>query len=353
MTKRSNPGIFISYARKDGAPLAQRLQRDLAKQGFDAWLDTQRLTGGATWTSEIERAIDKSQVLLALLTPGSYASEICRAEQVRSLRKGKRVIPLLAQPDADRPHHLETITYLDFTSASSYEQRLQELLVSIQSGTGVALDEKYRVTRVTYVTAPPTVGNYIERPEALRALRDALFADHSRQPIGLTALAGMGGIGKTVLAHALTRDKVVQDAFPDGIVWVTIGKEQTSDLVTTFREVAKALGDDLQGYDTLPACINQYKSSLAQKAALIVVDDVWKKSDLEPWVADSKLSRLLNTTRDTGIARFIGAREHTAEQLDHEQTPELLATWAGLDAQPVPRLAEGEELRDYNVDWRR
>jgi len=31
--------IFISYARKDGAALAQRLQSDLANQGFDAWHD--------------------------------------------------------------------------------------------------------------------------------------------------------------------------------------------------------------------------------------------------------------------------------------------------------------------------
>ena len=35
--------VFISYARKDGAALAQRLQKDLNEQGFDAWLDTQRI----------------------------------------------------------------------------------------------------------------------------------------------------------------------------------------------------------------------------------------------------------------------------------------------------------------------
>lgn len=83
------PRVFISYARQDAAQLAQRLQRDLSVQGFDAWLDTRRLAGGATWTVEIERAIDAAQVVLALMTPGSHVSEICRAEQLRSLRKGK------------------------------------------------------------------------------------------------------------------------------------------------------------------------------------------------------------------------------------------------------------------------
>ena len=35
--------IFISYARRDGADLALRLQKDLTAAGFDVWLDTQRI----------------------------------------------------------------------------------------------------------------------------------------------------------------------------------------------------------------------------------------------------------------------------------------------------------------------
>ena len=81
--------VFISYARKDGAALAQRLQKDLKEQGFDAWLDTQRIAGGAIWTDEIELALDEAEYVVALLTPGSYVSEICRAEQLRALRKAQ------------------------------------------------------------------------------------------------------------------------------------------------------------------------------------------------------------------------------------------------------------------------
>ena len=42
--------VFISYARKDGAALAQRLQADLVTEGFDTWLDVQRIGGGAVWS---------------------------------------------------------------------------------------------------------------------------------------------------------------------------------------------------------------------------------------------------------------------------------------------------------------
>src|ERR1700745_3330907 len=107
--------VFISYARKDGADLARCLQADLEERGFDPWLDTQRLSGGSTWTKEIEVALDRADYVLVLLTNGSYVSEICRCEQLRALRRGSCVIPLKAQCDTDIPLHLEAKNYRDFS----------------------------------------------------------------------------------------------------------------------------------------------------------------------------------------------------------------------------------------------
>src|SRR5262245_43790377 len=115
MASRKRMRIFISYARLDGVTLAQRLHSDLEREGFDVWLDTSRLAGGATWTTDVEKGVDTREVLLALLTKGSYRSEVCRAEQLRALRKGKRVIPVLVQSDSDRPLHLEAKNYRDFS----------------------------------------------------------------------------------------------------------------------------------------------------------------------------------------------------------------------------------------------
>jgi predicted esterase len=64
-----HPKVFISYARRDGANLAQRLQADLSAQGFDAWLDTQRIAGGASWTKEIEQALDGCEVGVGWVRP--------------------------------------------------------------------------------------------------------------------------------------------------------------------------------------------------------------------------------------------------------------------------------------------
>jgi hypothetical protein len=50
--------VFMSFARKEGAPLAQRLQKNLAKSGYDTRLDTQRTRSDAVWSTEIEREIN-------------------------------------------------------------------------------------------------------------------------------------------------------------------------------------------------------------------------------------------------------------------------------------------------------
>ncbi|MGD0012965.1 MAG: NB-ARC domain-containing protein [Bryobacteraceae bacterium] len=332
--------VFISYARSDGVQLAQRLHQDLSSEGFDVWLDTQGVASGKSWTEAVERAIDGCQVALALLTPGSYVSEICRAEQLRALRKGKRVIPLLGRLDAERPLHLEARQYRDFTEDSCYARRFEELLGDISSGAGVTLEEMYRVTRITYVTAPPFIANYVDRPEAVKSLRDALFAERGRVPVALTAVAGMGGIGKTVLAQALVRDEVVRQAFPDGIVWLTVGKGSKHNVVTAMREVAKALGDDLSWYEDELGCVNRYRTLIARRSALIVLDDVWTTKDIQPFLAESPCSRVLFTTRDSSVATFTGAHEYRAELLDLEHSRELLAAWAGLHCNCLPALAD-------------
>ena len=340
MPPSEQPRVFISYARKDGAALAQRLQKDLKEQGFDAWLDTQRIESSRVWSAEIEHEIDARQVTIAVLTHGSYKSAICRGEQIRAMRKGERLIPVLGTNGVDIPVYIEALHYRDFIEEANYTARFAELLADIRGDATATLPEPYGKTRVTYLTAPPRVANYLERPEALRALRDALFAEDHRQPIALTALAGMGGIGKTVLAKALTDDEVVQRAFPDGIVWITAGKERRRDFIAEMREVAKALGDDLSGYDTALACENQYRTTIANKAALIVVDDIWSKADIEPLLAGSPRSRFLFTTRDAAIGRFVGAHEHRADLLDIAQSRELLASWANVPTAELPATAD-------------
>src|SRR2546423_1777348 len=76
---------------------------------------------------------------------------------------------------------------------------------------------------------PRPPAHFLGRPDRLGPLIDSLRADLDR-PVVLSGVAarvglhGMGGIGKSVLAAAAARDRRVREAFPDGVVWVTVGQ---------------------------------------------------------------------------------------------------------------------------------
>jgi len=69
---RTNPHLH-SYTHLDGADLAERLRVGLGRN-FDTWLDTRRMTVNDVWSREIEKAIDKAEVVVALLSSGSFES---------------------------------------------------------------------------------------------------------------------------------------------------------------------------------------------------------------------------------------------------------------------------------------
>jgi WD40 repeat protein len=322
--------VFISYARKDAARLATMLQQGL-EQDHDVWLNNNRTPGGATWTVEIEKAIDNCDVLLALLSPASHVSGICRAEQLRALRCGKRVISVLAAPAADRLPYPETADYRDFTVFPPAPQQLWRLRDDILTGRDAAvLPQKFRKTSVT---APPLPPNYIERPDALANLRNAVILDEPGPSIALT---GMDGIGKTILAQAMAHDRVVQQAFPDGIAWTTMGKDVAHNLTKRMQEVRRALGDEPDPAETESQCIDRYRTLLEEKAALVIVDNIWRRADIEPFLVESRRSRLLFTARDGAIAAATGAIEHLVDLLTPDQARALLAHWAESPPDAVP-----------------
>jgi hypothetical protein len=61
--------LFISYARKDGAANAERVDRTLAGAGFATWRDTRGIDPTADFTAEIEKAIESATYLIACITP--------------------------------------------------------------------------------------------------------------------------------------------------------------------------------------------------------------------------------------------------------------------------------------------
>ena len=91
---------------------------------FDVWLDKDRLTGGSSWSQEIEDNLDRSDVVLVLLSAGSFASEVCRGEQLRSLRQTNALYR--CRPIRRRPACVSGgEQYVDFSEDATYSLRLK------------------------------------------------------------------------------------------------------------------------------------------------------------------------------------------------------------------------------------
>lgn len=91
--------VFLSYAREDTVA-AHQIRLDMESAGCRVWID-KRVAPGEAWMREIESAIDRSDVFVALVSRAAYESYYVRAEQLRAKRKGKRIIPVILE-DSDR-----------------------------------------------------------------------------------------------------------------------------------------------------------------------------------------------------------------------------------------------------------
>jgi WD40 repeat protein len=292
-------------------------------------LDQLRIDGGVSWTAEIEKAIDESPLLLAVLTEASYRSEICRAEQLRALRRNKLVIPLLADLSAERPLHLEHLQYCDFTSAD-YQGSIQALLTLLTNKSFSPIPPEMQST---YVTAPPLPFHLVGRPDELNLLRNALLAENTSSRVQITVLRGPPGVGKSVLANMAAHDQVVHDAFPDGVIWVEIGKTPKN-LASQLAEIGRAIEgrkfrpDD---YSTFEASRNRIRTVLRNKATLVILDDVWDDQQLEPFLVEAPRSHALLTTREGKVSLSVGAGEIRLGTLRPAQSLALLQTAAGRE----------------------
>jgi WD40 repeat protein len=180
-----------------------------------------------------------------------------------------------------------------------------------------------------FATVPPLPAAFIDRLEISGSLREKLLAGSGT--VGLTAVAGMGGVGKTIVALGLCHDQQVREHFPDGIVWVTIGKETNVSFEDRVKHLAQSLNQQFRVYNEAT-----YQSLLSNKAVLVVLDDVWKLSDVEPFLLAPGRSRLLYTSRDQGLAGPLGADNHQVDVLDDAQARRFLSRWSGRENQPLP-----------------
>ena len=195
---------------------------------------------------------------------------------------------------------------------------------------------------------PDDVVRRSELTEVSQQLR--LLAEQSKgaPPNGgslTTALVGPGGFGKTILADWACHE--IREEFPDGVLRVEFGEEPTEQqLIGWCRDLVLALGEDCPVFTRADVAGGHLKRVLAGRRVLLVLDDVWRRSDLEHFLERGSTTVRLVTTRDRGILPD-GAKIVRVQRLSVAETQQMLE-WGfaadGIDWSELVRRTGGWPL---------
>lgn len=332
------PTLFISYARDDDEPFAKRLYQDLKDHGFHVWWDREAMESrGLTFLQEIRDAIAAADRLILIVGPEVRRSRYVEMEWRHALREGTVGTPLLRSGDyEDVPEALRSLHCEDVRPAVPETEALEKVR-RIVSTPVPPLGPLEGVPRL------PTP--YIERPDLLDRLRSRVLID-AYEPIDLeadqriTALTGMGGIGKSVLAAALAHAPEVQRSFQDGIYWITVGRD--ADTLRTLTLAGRAIGDDaVDRYTGIDEARLLLGKALASKNCLLVLDDVWNVEVAEALhTAAGKNVRILLTSRKRKLFASAGVHEVPVDELSTDDALSLLADWTETPRKELPPEAK-------------
>ena len=154
--------------------------------------------------------------------------------------------------------------------------------------------------------APPLPPYYTSRAiedSVLKVLGDE--AQSARSILSISAVHGLGGIGKTTLAAAIAHTEFVKSRFPDGVLWVKLGRQPQ--ILPQLTAWVIALGEQATGTWTIESATAYLKLTLRNTATLIVLDDVWEEQDISHFLLGGPMCRVLVTTRRAQVLDRYGA----------------------------------------------
>src|SRR6266566_7377858 len=283
------PRVFLSYARSDGERFATGLRQRLEAEHIPLWQDRVGMEGGRDWWQQIAEALDAVEFMVLVMTPAAMWSETVRKEWRYARQQGACVYPVKSEANLDftsLPHWMRSAHFYDL------DHEWQKLLND--------LNTRCQQPRVPFM-AEDLPADYVPRPREFEALIEKLLDQRREEPVAITAaLRGAGGYGKTTMARALCHDERIQQAFDDGILWVTLG-ENPGNLVGKVEDLIYMLSHERPGFTGIDTAGARLAELLADRDIMLVVDDVWDAMHLKPFLQGGTRCARLITTRNEEV----------------------------------------------------
>uniref|UniRef100_A0A8C6Z945 Apoptotic protease-activating factor 1 n=1 Tax=Nothoprocta perdicaria TaxID=30464 RepID=A0A8C6Z945_NOTPE len=214
---------------------------------------------------------------------------------------------------------------------------------------------------------------FVTRPKLVDAIKQKLCC-LGNDP-GWVTVYGMAGCGKTVLtAEALRDHQLLEDYFPGGVHWISVGKQDKAGLLMKLQNLCSRLDHDGTFSQRPPLNIEEAKDRLRllmlrkyPSRPLLVLDDIW-----DSWVlkAFDNQCQILITSRDRSVTDAVAGNKyeiHVESGLAHEKGLEVLSLFVNKKITELPEQADcivreckgsplvisliGALLRDFPGRW--
>uniref|UniRef100_A0A8C3JEN6 Apoptotic protease-activating factor 1 n=1 Tax=Calidris pygmaea TaxID=425635 RepID=A0A8C3JEN6_9CHAR len=252
---------------------------------------------------------------------------------------------------------------------------LQDGIPSISSGNGKSSMDgmtSYVKTILCEGGVPQRPVVFVTRPKLVDAIKQKLCCLGSDP--GWVTVYGMAGCGKTVLtAEALRDHQLLEDYFPGGVHWISVGKQDKAGLLIKLQNLCSRLEQDSTLSQRPPLNIEEAKDRLRllmlrkYPRSLLILDDIW-----DSWVlkAFDNQCQVLITSRDRSVTDAVAGNKyevHVESGLAHEKGLEILSLFVNTKISELPEQANclvreckgsplvisliGALLRDFPSRW--
>ncbi|MBZ0306115.1 MAG: TIR domain-containing protein, partial [Anaerolineae bacterium] len=286
-----NNRVLILYAKSDGQAAALGIKRRLHRDLPQIEVQLEDIPAHPGWWHELAQAIYTVDFILVVLTPDAPHDALLRAKWRHAQQTGKCVLPIVTAADLELAHLPSWKRTRPFYELALDWHRLVEMIRGIPCQT----------PRIPFM--PPNMPHYYVRRDHLyeTLVRMMLDPDRSKPVVITSQQSDIGGFGKTTLATALCHDTRIQDAFPDGILWVDLG--ETPDIMEELGNIYAALTGEDPGFVDMDNAIDQVVRVLSDKDCLMVLDGISTGGHLRPFLRGGKRCLRLVTLRDFNLVQ--------------------------------------------------
>lgn len=189
-------------------------------------------------------------------------------------------------------------------------------------------------------SVPPLPQLVIGRENDIKELKHkiGLGGDGQTTTTVLTAIRGWPGVGKTTIASVLAYDPDIAAAYPDGVLWVSLGQEPN--ILSEMAAWGRALGtDELLKARNIQEAQAQLSALLRNQRMFLLIDDVWQSEHAVPFNVGGSRCRTLITTRLNDVARKLAPNPeniYLLPVLTDESAMELMSILAPSVVQNYP-----------------